>query len=167
MQAQLVDPYSVSCPISRCGAKRRTADRQHVDVACRSRDGEPHAERVERAESRARLLELLPKGTTVWVVCRAVSASGLRRYLDLYTFAPHEEYGVTKIYLTYHVANLLGYSLSPRSNSVKGDCLIAEGCGMDMGFHVVHSLSYALHGHDNHDGEGFERSGYTLRQEWI
>jgi len=34
------------------------------------------------------------------------------------------------------------------------------GCGMDMGFHIVYSLSLALYGSAN-DG------GYTLSQEWL
>jgi hypothetical protein len=60
---------------------------------------------------------------------------------------------------TYHihpnfaVSKVLGWTLKTKNGS---DTIRVSGCGMDMGYHLVHSLSYALYG-----------DGYALKHEWL
>ena len=127
----------------------------------------------EKAEAIKMLREWCPPGTKVYTVCRHVARSGMMRRLDLYVFAPEANGEVSKLYLTGYVAKALGWSRND-------DGLRVEGCGMDMGFHTVHSLSYALHGNDpkgaaaivaSEKGRPFKptadeyRPGYSLTQE--
>ena len=124
----------------------------------------PEAERMTakagkealRQEAIDQLRELLPPGSTVYTILRHVSKSGMSRRIDCYTIIDNEPR-----YLSGYVSRLVGDRLHP------GGGIVVGGCGMDMGFHIVHNLSYALHGMDNHDGEGYDKSGYTLRHVWI
>lgn len=69
---------------------------------------------------------------------------------------------------------------------MKGDALVVNGCGMDMGFHVVYELGYTLYGRDgficigercpSNDHSNGDRDytphahtdgGYALRYEWL
>jgi hypothetical protein len=62
--------------------------------------------------------------------------------------------------ITYHTAKALDYPLT----DVNGSRVICVGgCGMDMGFHVVYSLSGYLFRDLNLEGD----PGYILKQEWI
>lgn len=108
---------------------------------------------TERAEATAELRKLLPPGSTVYTVLRHVSASGMSRRIDLYLIANNKPR-----YLTGYAARAMGY----RQHKHGG--LVVSGCGMDMGFHLVNSLSYALHGMDD---SGKYRAGYTLAHEWL
>lgn len=138
----------------------------------------------ERREAKRSLAAHLKPGTTVYTVLRHVSKSGMLRRLDVYTFEWDAELGAPrKLYLTYWVARLLGYRHDHRLGAPEG--MHVQGCGMDMGYHVVNSLSYAMHGHRIHgrgycgrDAEGNRngvvdpspqcfRVGYSLNHEWI
>lgn len=101
-------------------------------------------ERLQAERAKQSLLNILKKGDTVYTVLRHVSRSGMMRRIDLYTFQDSK-----KIYLTGYYAMMKGEQ-SPRDGYRVG------GCGMDMGFHLVHGLSYRLFGDD-----------YALRHEWI
>ena len=89
----------------------------------------------ERDEAIARLRETLKPGDTVYTVLRSVSRSGMTRGIDAYKI----EDG-TPIWLSGLIARAGLFSLN------KHDCLSVGGCGMDMGFHVVDTLSYMLYG---------------------
>lgn len=100
----------------------------------------------------AKLRELLPPGSTVYSILRHVSRSGMQRRISFYCIAdrgfsadPRPE----PVFLDGYVATALGMSCHPSK-----DGLTVNGCGMDMGFHVVYSLSYALFG-----GKGWTCSG--------
>jgi hypothetical protein len=101
-------------------------------------------ERLQAERAKQSLLNILKKGDTVYTVLRHVSASGMSRRIDLYTFQDSK-----KIYLT-------GYYAMMRGETPPRDGYKVGGCGMDMGFHLVHGLSYRLFGDD-----------YALRHEWI
>lgn len=113
----------------------------------------------EKKEARRDLTKLVRRGTTVYTVLRHVSASGMSRRIDLYVIKKNEP-----LRITWGVARLLGCRMA-RDN----EGLVVGGCGMDMGFHLVHSLSYALHGHEPYteDTPRHDRSGYTLDHRWI
>ncbi len=118
----------------------------------------------ERTEAIADLRRTLKRGATVYTVLRHRSASGMMRVLDLYIFRRNEP-----VRLTWSVAKALGWTYDRKRDGLK-----VTGCGMDMGFHTVNVLSYALHGHKNrddgkpaHEARDGHRSGYTLKQRWL
>jgi len=94
------------------------------------------------------LLNILKAGDTVYTVLRHVSASGMSRRIDLYTIQDNKP-----VYLSGYYAMLQGEE--PPQNGYK-----VGGCGMDMGFHLVYTLSSLLFGFA-------DRGGYELRHEWL
>ncbi len=130
------------------------------------------AQQVETAEAAARLRELLPPGSTVYTVLRHVSRSGMMRHIDCYTIKDGEH-----IYLSGYVDKLL------RWGRTEDGAIKATGAGMDMGFHVVYSLSFDLYpdgftcpgescprcyGRQGKDqGDEHRDGGYALKQRWI
>ena len=98
-----------------------------------------------RAENAKKvLLNILKEGDTVYTILRHVSASGMSRRIDLYTFKDNKP-----VYLSGHYAMMQGED--PPKDGYK-----VGGCGMDMGYHLVHGLGYRLF-----------NDGYALRHEWI
>ena len=89
---------------------------------------------------------------TVYTILRRVSASGMTRHISLKIVQGGEIYDIT-----YNAAVALGDKL----HSVNGHNTIkVNGAGMDMGFHLVYSLSSVLfHGQD--------RAGYKIAQRWM
>lgn len=121
----------------------------------------------EKAESLAELRKLLAPGSTVYTVLRHVSSSGMSRRIDLYVILPDRDGKPRLQFLSGYVGRVLGYKRH------KDGGLVVGGCGMDMGFHLVHSLGYAMwpdgtpapHGRRN--GVPDSDGGYALRHEWI
>ena len=129
----------------------------------------------ERQEAREDLLKHLQPGDTVYTVLRHVSRSGMMRVID--PFIMHEG---RPFYLRGYVRRL-GLGTVDRAH----DGVRVQGCGMDMGFHLVYSLSWALwpHGfecsgencqsndHSNGDRDRtphvHKDGGYALKQEWV
>lgn len=89
----------------------------------------------DQQESRDWLSERLKPGDTVLCVLRNVSRSGMSRRIDFIKMSDPE----TTVYMTYHIARLLGYKCDHNGNG-----LTVSGCGMDMGFAVVYELSSTL-----------------------
>lgn len=111
-------------------------------------------EEVEKA--RTRLLELLKPGDKVFCILRHVSRSGMMRLISPVIFRAHEveppSIGVLgAIHLDNPVAAVLDWPSKGTGEGIK-----VTGCGMDMGFHLVYSLSWALF-----------KDGYALKNEWI
>ena len=114
-------------------------------------------ERAKRRErSLATLRDLLPVGSHVYTILVSCASNGMSRRIDLYTVRDNEP-----IFLTGYVSHVLDYGHS-RSGG-----LVVGGCGMDMGYHLVNSLSYALHGHDSAEIPAPYRPGYTLHHAWL
>ena len=98
------------------------------------------------------LTHYLREGSTVYTVLRSVSSSGMTRHISLLVANGDE---ITDI--TYYAAGVLGDSLYERNGSRS---IRVNGAGMDMGFHLVYSLSSVLfHGQD--------RAGYKIAQRWL
>ena len=103
--------------------------------------------------------------STVFVIQRHVSSSGMQRQLDLYilpsveaiTKYAHIENNIPRR-ITYQVAQALQWVYNEKWETVQ-----VGGCGMDMHFHTVYSLSYALYCDDkyNHD------SAYRLKHQTL
>jgi hypothetical protein len=89
---------------------------------------------------------------TVYTILRRISSSGMTRHISLKIAQGGEIYDIT-----YTAALALGDKL----HSVDGfNTIKVNGAGMDMGFHLVYSLSSVLfHGQD--------RAGYKIAQRWM
>jgi hypothetical protein len=80
----------------------------------------------------------------VYTSITSVSKSGMSRKMKVYISTSD---GIEQI--TYWTAKALGWSLNEKGITV-------TGCGMDMGFHLVYCLGYAVLGKD-----------YKVSQRWI
>ena len=133
----------------------------------------PRYTKAEQEEAKAFLLEHLPEGSTVQLHLIRVSRSGMSRVIK-----PVSPSGVN---LSWHVARVC--DLSYVDGYIGG--VRIGGCGMDMGFHLVHNLGYALfgdgfectgHGCPSNDHSNGDRDytphmhksgGYALKQSWM
>jgi hypothetical protein len=109
------------------------------------------AQEAERQAAIDRLREWLKPGDTVYTVLRHVSRSGMMRHIDVYKLTDDGPQ-----WLSYPVSLALDLRTNDRDGSLK-----VGGCGMDMGFHVVYSLSAMLYP-DGFDCIG-EGDGYKSR----
>lgn len=97
------------------------------------------AMREDREDAVRRLRELLRPGMEVQCVMRHCSRSGMRRRISLVV--------VGKDGSVFHLDGLAARALQwSRVRQYPGDGVVVDGCGMDMGFHVVYSLSSLVFG---------------------
>lgn len=102
--------------------------------------------KTEVEQARAKLREWIKPGDTVHTILDHVSRSGMSRTIRVVLLKNSDA-----LHPNHAVATVLGYPQAKR-----GDALVVGGCGMDMGFHVVHSLGYALFGKEASEGTGKE-----------
>lgn len=102
--------------------------------------------KTERKEAFDRLRKWIKPGDTVHTILDHVSRSGMSRSIRVVLLKDSEV-----LHPNHAVSVLLGY---PRAKH--GDGFTVNGCGMDMGFHVVHNLGYALFGEEAEHGTGKE-----------
>tara|TARA_R110002012_G_scaffold308904_1_gene515607 strand:+ start:251 stop:529 length:279 start_codon:yes stop_codon:yes gene_type:complete len=88
----------------------------------------------------------LKKDETVFTTTLHVSKSGMTRHIKFFVIRDN-----LPLYLTNTIIEKLGYKPNKHWDSI-----VVRGCGMDMGYHVVHNLSYALFG-----------EGYNLKHRWL
>lgn len=94
---------------------------------------------------------------TVYTILRSVSSSGMTRHISLVVAGVNDE-GKPDLYdITYLAAQALGDKLQERNGH---RTIKVNGCGMDMGFHLVYNLSSVLF-------KGEERAEYKLSQRWL
>jgi hypothetical protein len=130
------------------------------------------ADKAYQMEAIERLRELLPPGTVVTMILRHVARSGMTRWISPVIF---DQQGGTD--LSPWVGRAVGWPANRAHEGVK-----VTGCGMDMGFHLVYTLSHILYpdGFDclgdrcpsNDHSNRVERShhdqgGYALIMRWI
>ena len=108
----------------------------------------------ERESARAYLLSILNKQNkpTLYTNLKSVSSSGMSRDMKVLAVVEGEIVDVT-----YYVGKLDIGTIKERNGQ---RVIRVGGCGMDMGFHVVYSVSAVLYGYE-------ERGAYTIRHEWI
>lgn len=94
------------------------------------------AKDIERDEAIARLREWVKPGDTLHTILRHVSASGMTRHIDVYKLGADGEQT-----LTWNIAKAIGWPV----NRGRHEGIVVSGAGMDMGFHVVNTLSYTLY----------------------
>jgi len=107
------------------------------------------ATKTDKAESLERLREWFPKGSTVYTILRNVSRSGMSRDIGIIALVIGDNGKAYMMHPNHATSVVLGLTL-------KRDCVRVGGGGMDMGYHVAHSLSQALYG-----------DGYALKHEWL
>lgn len=121
-----------------------------------------------------------PKGSTAYTTVEKVSGSGMTRHIRVMALTVEKRYRATKanggqlhrtreaagplarvehvpeiINATWTAAAILGYRVDDNDGG-----MIVQGCGMDMGFHIVYGLSATLYGHA-------DRGGYAISHRWI
>lgn len=131
---------------------------------------------IEIKEAADQLREWVKPGDRVYTVLKHVSASGMYRVIDLYLIKDNRPMRISG----YAAKLLEGYDR-------KHEGCRAGGCGMDMGYHLVMNLGYALYSdgytcpgkdcpsndhnnppHPEPDGKMHHNSGgYAFRQEWM
>lgn len=102
-------------------------------------------QQADRDEAIAKLREWAPPGTTVYTVLDHVSSSGMSRAIRVVIPYTLEDGTIDHVHPNWAVGEVLGLRHWKRHGREQ-DALVVSGCGMDMGFHLVNSLSYALYG---------------------
>lgn len=105
-----------------------------------------------KAQTLAELRAMLPPGSTVYTVLRHRSASGMSRSISCHAVADGRIVG-----LDWYVARATGRAIDQKNGGVK-----VGGCGMDVGFHLVYTISRALYP-DGFGTEGKRTNGRTVR----
>lgn len=111
--------------------------------------------KTEVAEAHAQLRTWVKPGDTVYTILNHVSRSGMCRHIRVQLIKCTDEKPVI-LQPNHAVACVLGYRQAKRGG------LVVRGCGMDMGFHIIHSLGYALFGQEAE--HGLNPDADTLRQ---
>lgn len=101
----------------------------------------------EQAEAREQLRKMINPGDKVYTILRHVSRSGMTRWISCIIIKDGQP-----LDCTYRVAKALGWSVDTHNH----EGVQVNGCGMDMGFHLVYELSYVLFG-----------DGYSLTKGWL
>jgi hypothetical protein len=126
-----------------------------MTTATASKTSKKEQKALDIAYAREQLLtHYLTEGDTVYTVLRSVSSSGMSRTMSLKVAKDGKI-----LDLTYYAAVVLGYPLVEVNGS---RAIRVGGCGMDMGFHAVYSLSRGLF---RTEGESAD-SGYLLNHAW-
>lgn len=131
---------------------------------------------AERQQAQDQLREIFPPGSTAHTILRHVSRSGMSRSISVVDQHSND--------VTWLVVRALGEKLD------RHDGIRVGGCGMDMGFHLVYSLSRTLYpdgfectcsdrfgdscpSNDHFNGDRdytphqHEDGGYAIRQRWL
>lgn len=120
----------------------------------------------EREEAMRNLRELLQPGDTVYTALKHVSRSGMLRVIQPYIIRDNEPRYIGRL-----VAKATNYPYDRNKEGVR-----VGGCGMDMGFALVYSLSrtlfpdgFKVEGRGrNGDMSGWDKDGgYALKQSWL
>lgn len=119
----------------------------------------------EQQEATAELRKLLKPGDTVYCILRAVSRSGMSRVIDLLI---QTKQGPRT--LGHLAARVVDMPFDRDRGGVK-----VGGCGMDMGFHLVYGLAYAIFKNDprlkkwqaKQSERGPRDPGYALSHRWL
>jgi hypothetical protein len=102
-------------------------------------------------------LKQLPKDTTIYTIVHHVSQSGMMRHVEMFYLKDNQ-----KIPIRFLTEEVFFYRLNRKT-----DYYHVSGCGMDMGFSLVHSLSYCVSEALVKDGKLDEKDGYYFKQSWF
>lgn len=130
----------------------------------------PRAKGAElyRAQEIAGLKKWIKPGTMIYTKLESVSASGMSRRISVYAVRPACKGQPASIAnITHAVTNVIGYTVSDKGG------IVATGCGMDMGFHIVYSFGRGLwpkgtpKPHGTRNGTPDNDGGYALKHSWL
>jgi len=88
----------------------------------------------ETKEAIERLREMIKPGDKVYTTVNHVSRSGMYRAISVHLIKDNEPIWISRL-----VAKAVGFGWDDNHEAIK-----VNGCGMDMGFHVVYELSRVL-----------------------
>lgn len=130
---------------------------------------------IEKQEAIESLRNMgIKPGDTIFTKMVHRSRSGMSRVIDLFVIKDNEPLRIS------WSAGILLEGYDKRHEGCK-----ASGCGMDMGFHLVHNLGYVLfpygfecigkncpsndhsNGDRNYEPHHHSSGGYALRQRWL
>ena len=97
------------------------------------------------------LTHYLNESSKVYTILRKVSSSGMTRHYSLVTV--DNNFQISDV--TYYAAKAIGWTLV---ESTGHRAIKVNGCGMDMSFHLVSTLSAVLF-------HGQERAEYILKED--
>tara|TARA_R100001443_G_scaffold23229_1_gene35451 strand:+ start:137 stop:493 length:357 start_codon:yes stop_codon:yes gene_type:complete len=109
------------------------------------------------------LKERIKPNDIIYTQLEHVSRSGMTRFIKVRQIEKDYPYD-----LTYLASVALGWKYSGRYHAIK-----VEGCGMDMGFHLIYSLGQVLwpngtdEPHGIRNGEPDSAGGYAITQRWL
>tara|TARA_R100001082_G_C4341066_1_gene150143 strand:+ start:173 stop:481 length:309 start_codon:yes stop_codon:yes gene_type:complete len=92
------------------------------------------------------LKKYLQNGDTIYTICKHVSQSRSTRHIAFYIMLDNEPFRINA-----HIADVLDMKFNKHNDALK-----VSGGGMDMGFHIVYSLSQTL----------FD-DGYHIKHRWL
>lgn len=93
-----------------------------------------NAKAKERQEAIEKLKEWIKPGDTIYTTVKHVSRSGMMRVIDVHLIENNEPH-----WISYLVSKVLEWGFDEKKEGVR-----VSGCGMDMGFHLVYTLSSIL-----------------------
>lgn len=109
-----------------------------------------------REQAIGRLRTMFPHDSVATTVVRHVTRSGMSRSISVLTTDSDGEIRD----VSYDVARVLGWSLDHDNGGVR-----VQGCGMDMAFHMIYSMSRIIHAHTgfvNRYGDADSDTGYAV-----
>lgn len=104
------------------------------------------ATKQEQEEARQWLNDNLKPGQTIYTSLKKVSRSGMSRKIDLFAVIDGDIVNLNFYYIKASGGNV--GTLGSRNAWENG--ITATGCGMDMGYHLVSTLSYLLTDYKNY-----------------
>ena len=138
------------------------------------------AQKQAQRDSIDHLRELLHPGDTVYTILDHCSSSGMTHHIRVVIARTDDDGRTYHLHPNWHVATALGTRQAKR-----GDGVVMGGCGMDMGFQLVYTLSATLwpdgfvclgdrcrsNDHSNGDRDRTPHhhtsGGYALTHEWL
>jgi len=88
---------------------------------------------IRKEEAKKTLKRIIKPTSTLLIIIKSVSSSGMSRRMDVYL----KDKNIT--YLTGYIADLLGQKYNEKGVSI-------QGCGMDMAFALADQITYKLFG---------------------
>lgn len=116
-----------------------------------------NAKQREKLEAIEKLRKNIEPGDIVYTILRHVSSSGMSRIIDVYTIKDN-----VPLRWSWSVATAIGATYDKKHEGVK-----VNGCGMDMGYHVVDSLSHALFWTKGETYAEYKAKKLELKHRWI
>lgn len=100
---------------------------------------------VDKERAEELLKEWFPKGSTAHTTVVHVARSGMSRHIKVFAITGERIQNIS-----YYVATYLDWRYTNK------EAVFVGGCGMDMGFHLIYTLSSCLYD-----------DGYAIKQSWV